>query len=175
MKKLIFVILAVFVFNGANAQKGLKKINFGLSSGIMNVNTKADFSTLSDETISDSSTGFYIGGLVELALTEKFKVQGEALYGNANKEGVLLVPVQAKIKFLPKLSFLVGPQANYSLEESLNDFSSFALDGVAGFAFDVTQNFFAQARYAIPVTDRAKNDIFSLKTSTLNVGIGYKF
>jgi len=175
MKKLLIVVLVCFTFT-ATAQKALKKIQFGISSGVLNVKTTGEGLRGPDIVDTDNFTGFYIGPMVQLSLTKKFGVQGEVLYGNANSEGFLMVPVQAKIGILPKLSLLLGPQANYSFDD-LSDasFTSFALDGVGGLALNITRKFMVQARYAFQITDRSKEDQFSLKNNTLNVGIGYNF
>ncbi len=174
MKKLLILVLVCFTFT-ASAQKALKKIQFGISSGVLNVKTTGEGLRGPGLVDTDNFTGFYIGPMVQLSLTKKFGVQGEILYGNANSEGFLIVPVQAKIGILPKLSLLLGPQANYTFEDLSGDFTNFALDGVGGLALNITRKFMVQARYAFQITDRSKEDQFSLKNNTLNVGIGYNF
>ncbi|NER15697.1 outer membrane beta-barrel protein [Spongiivirga citrea] len=174
MKKLLILVCLCLGFN-ATAQKALKKIQFGISSGVLNVNTKTDGIFGPDITSSDNFTGFYLGPMVQLSLTKKVGLQGEVLYGNANSEGYIIVPLQAKIGILPKLSLLLGPQANYAVDSDFGNTSALALDGVAGVALNITRKFAIQARYAIQINERAQIEDRSVKSNTLNIGIGYNF
>lgn len=174
MKKLLLLGTLCAICN-VSAQKKLKKIQFGISSGVLNVSTDSEGFTGIGSANSDNFTGFYVGPMVQVSLTKKLGLQGELLYGNANSVGYLIVPAQAKIGILPKLSLLVGPQANLRLDEALANTTNFALDGIGGLAFNITRKFMVQARYAFQITDRSNVDDRSLKSNTLNVGIGYNF
>ncbi|MFP2994463.1 outer membrane beta-barrel protein [Spongiivirga sp. MCCC 1A20706] len=175
MKKLL-LLGTLCAICSVSAQKKLKKIQFGISSGVLNVATTSEGIRGTGLTDKDNFTGFYLGPMVQLSISNKFGIQGEVLYGNANSEGFIMVPIQARIGILPKLSLLLGPQANYSLEDALNEnFTQFAVDGVGGIAFNITRKFMVQARYAVQITDRSKEDQFSLKNNSLNIGIGYNF
>ena len=112
MKKLL-LLGAVALFGAVNAQ-----VKFGVKAGLALSSLKAEADNVSVTT--DSKTSFYVGGLVEYKLTDKFALQGELLYsplGGKNSEeesgsnmgydysykyesdiklGTLLVPVSAK-------------------------------------------------------------------------------
>jgi hypothetical protein len=175
MRQLLILGALLMFTTVGHSQKKKDNLSYGLSSGVMSVSSKTDTNISSDNTVKDSFTGFYIGGFADYILSESLSIQGELLLGNVNSSSSLLVPVQAKIKFLPKLSFLVGVQANYNLKEERSSFNSFAVDGIGGITFNITRDFFVLGRYAVPLMDKAKEDVFSLKSNILNIGIGYTF
>ncbi|WP_379964935.1 porin family protein [Epilithonimonas sp. UC225_85] len=112
MKKLLLVG-AIALCGAMNAQ-----VKFGVKAGLALSSLKAEADNVSVS--SDSKTSFYVGGLAEYKITDKFALQGELLYsplgGKETEEengslmgydysykyesdykiGTLLVPISAK-------------------------------------------------------------------------------
>src|SRR5690606_21065628 len=90
MKKIILTVAAVFAFGVANAQDGAQ---FGVKAGLNMSNITGDFD-------ADGATSFYVGGLVDLTISENFHIQPELLYSmeGADEASIsyLRIPVMAK-------------------------------------------------------------------------------
>ena len=169
MKKLILcAAIAAFGLSNVNAQS-----QFGVMAGYANITEKI---SLDGDSVSGSESGFFIGGLVDITVSEKFHVQPEVLYTNASDLSFLYIPVLAKYMVSEEFSILVGPQANLILEEVADGYNSFGVDLTFGTAYNFAENFFAEARYGFEITNRI-SDGGDLKDrfNTLHIGIGYKF
>lgn len=162
MKKL-FLVAALFagtLFASAQETK------FGVRAG-------ADFATVKvtvvnpmtgDEiTASGSETGFFVGGFVEIGVSESFAVQPEVLYVAISESSMINVPVLAKYSF-GNFSALAGPGLNYLLDAEEDQFK---VNIEVGASYDFTENFDAQARYSIGMGDVSMSGLF--------IGVGYKF
>ena len=127
MKKLLlFVAFGGFTFLNVQSQE----VTFGVKAGVNFANLSVD----SDGASPQSRTGFHIGGLVEIPVSEKFSVQPELLYsaqGAKSKESVvddfygnytaettlkmdyISLPVMAKYYVANGLALEAGPQFNF--------------------------------------------------------------
>ena len=92
MKKLFLVAIATvgFAYTGT-----AQEVTFGVKGGVNNTNFTGDLE-------SDPKTSFYLGGFVDLGITEAFHIQPELLYsseGAADDAGLtyLKVPVMLNI------------------------------------------------------------------------------
>jgi len=171
VKKLLLLMgLALFGFSQVNAQE----TSFGVTAGYTDISVKMSGSDLA---VSGSRSGFYIGGLADIAVAEQFHVQPELLYARAKDGNFIYVPVLAKYYIVDSgFQIVAGPQANFALDAD-DGTKSFGLDIAFGMAFDITENIFVEARYAFNITNRledAPSDV-NLHLNTLNVGLGYKF
>lgn len=125
MKKyILFAVMAIVTVTLSNAQE----IRLGVKGGV-------NFATFSGDNLGDikSLTGFHLGGLVEIPLTEQFSVQPEVLYtaqgskysDKGTELGVdysydvkqkldyIQVPVMAKYYVIEGLSIEAGPQISF--------------------------------------------------------------
>ena len=170
---MLMAAFAVFGLFNVNAQS-----SFGLMAGYTNISAK-----ISDQgsSISGDESGFYVGGVADFGISEKFHVQPEVLYANANDATFLYIPVLAKFMVSDKFGILAGPQANLSLEEKTKGINSLGIDLTFGANYKITQNFFLEARYGFEVTNRITNSGeyegsgVKGKVNTLQVGLGYLF
>ncbi|MGK4567372.1 outer membrane beta-barrel protein [Flavobacterium sp. 3HN19-14] len=109
------------------------------------------------------------------------------------KVDYISVPVLAKIYVTDGLSFEVGPQFNFKVNEQLDDESAaggidtdgaenfeFAVAG--GVTFQTSIGLFATGRYTYGLTNAFKEDAFGpgtgdvdAKNSVFQIGVGYKF
>ena len=100
------------------------------------------------------------------------------------------IPVLAKyyvaegfaIELGPQIGILASANANVSAggesaSESIKDnFETIDFALAAGFSYKFTENFFANARYNLGLSNVAKDSgDFTLKNNVIQVGVGYKF
>ncbi|HEA30535.1 MAG TPA: PorT family protein [Leeuwenhoekiella sp.] len=177
MKKLLFGFTFIFIGLSAMAQTS----QFGVTAGYTNINLKAKTDDGSNDfTDSDDQNGFYIGLLADIALADNFHVQPEALYSLVEDVNFLQIPILAKY-YLGESRFhlLGGPQATVIIDETFG-IKNFGLDLSVGAGYDFNEHFFMDARYSFELTNRIGNDLpqqvdASLRISTINIGVGYKF
>ena len=128
MKKLILIIfLSITSIGKAQSQENFL---FGIKGGV-------NFSHLNfKEFDSDSRTGFHVGILAEIPLTQKFAVQPEILYSSQGAESFdgpsfdgpvlhefdldyIQVPITIKYYFLRNLALEAGPSFNFLVKEQI--------------------------------------------------------
>jgi len=186
MKKIIFTAAAVFAMTFANAQDkkgGSSDIKFGVKAGYVNANYGSD----ADE--GDARSGFYLGGLVDLKVSEKFHVQPELLYtmeGNGEDEfdlNFVRIPVMAKFYVADAFSIQAGPQFGFLAGggQAKDFMKSFDFGLGIGAGYELESGLFFDARYNFGLTDI--NDFpagsgledFKITQNSLNIGLGYRF
>ena len=198
-----FLIAAVSVSNAQNEADNSvdEAFSFGVKGGV-------NFATLSgdDEFDSpDSRTSFHVGLVAEMPISEMFSIQAEALYSGQGAQfdfdgsdgdkaefqlDYINVPVLAKIYVTKGLSFEVGPQFSFLVNEEIDlnpnsndgdldledtDFEAESFDfGVAGgLTFQTEMGIFATGRYTYGLTEIYKDS--DIRNSVFQIGIGYKF
>jgi len=171
---------------------------FGVKGGV-------NFSTVTGENFDspDYRTNFHIGALVELPIASMFSLQAEALYsGQGFKSDInggiiggdgkveyqvdyINVPVLAKIYATKGLSFEVGPQFDFKVNETIDtenndgneietsEAKSFQFGVAGGLTFQTQSGFFASGRYTYGLTDMLEDG--DVHSSVFQVGVGYKF
>lgn len=123
MKKLILGA-AVFAIIGTATVKAQDEVSFGAKAGV-------NFAKLQGDNIEDADgrTGFHVGAVVEIPITEKFSLQPEVMYsqqglqqdsrvGEVEVEQTLRldyinIPVLGKYYVVDGLSLEVGPQFGF--------------------------------------------------------------
>ena len=180
MKKIILTMAAVFAVSFANAQDkkgGSSDMKFGVKAGYLSSNFTGDFDG------GDARSSFYIGGLVDFAVSEKFHVQPELLYsmeGNGEDEGNLdfiRIPVLAKYYVADSFSLHAGPQFGFVAGGGLVKDLTKSMDyGLAiGAGYELESGLFFDARYNLGLANISDVDGFDVGTSSFNVGLGYRF
>ncbi|THD31249.1 MAG: PorT family protein [Flavobacterium johnsoniae] len=178
MKK--FIVAAILIIAGAtNADAQLLK--FGIKGGV----NFANFNGGADGIDYSSRTGFHAGAVAEVKLFQNFSLQPELLYtsqgadvkgfGDFNLDYVS-VPVLAKFYLISeKLSLEVGPQFSFLIDEAKNEFENKSFDFAAagGLGLNITDNFFAQARYTIGLSEVSKEA--EVKNAVFQLSLGYFF
>lgn len=170
MKKLLLLAaVAAFGLSNVNAQE----TTFGVTAGFLNVSAKVEFG---GDSASASESGFYVGGLVDIAISEEFHIQPELLYANVNEGSALMLPIIAKYYVAEGFNVQAGPQVTFSLEETVDDFSSIDFGLGIGAGYDIDENFFVEARYTFQVNNSyTGNADIEARANYLNIGLGYKF
>jgi hypothetical protein len=193
--------LIMMSFVTANAQNEAdntesKAISFGVKGGV-------NFASINggDVDSPDMRTTFHVGGLAEFPLADIFSLQVEALYSGKGfsyefegSDGddaefqldYIDVPVLAKIYATKGLSFEVGPQFSFLVNEEIDynpnsdsgdipvdDAESFDFGVAGGLTFQTEMGIFATGRYVYGLSDIYKD--VDAHNSVFQVGIGYKF
>ena len=193
-KSILFIAALVFSTTFVAAQES---VQFGAKGGV-------NFSTFSGDGFSDfkdenSRTGYHLGLLAEVPLSERFSIQPEVLYSaqgfdmvrrNDNEDvehqlDYITVPVMAKLYLIDGLALEVGPQFGFVVNESI-DFGSteteiyndnrndFDLSAGLGASYKFNK-FFLYGRYNAGLTDIYDVENVQAKNSVVQAGIGLLF
>ena len=171
MKKIILSILAVASFGIANAQD----IKFGVKAG-------ANFSNLTGDADTDGITSFYVGGLADFTISEKFHVQPELLYSMEGGEDAeisyLRIPIMAKYYLMEGFNLQAGPVVGFKVgaDDNIDEFTTSTDFGLGlGAAYELASGLFFDARYNFGLSNISDVDGFDVGTSAFQVGLGYRF
>ena len=184
MKKIILTVAAVFAFGFANAQDG-DGAKFGIKAGL-------NMSNFSGDGEWDGKTGFYIGGLVDLAISENFHIQPELLYSMEGAEvdmgefgtadyGVsyLRIPVMAKYYVMEGLNLQAGPQIAFKMGTA-EDYADEAIKSMdfgvgVGAAYELPIGLFFDLRYNLGLSNISEDEDADVKNTAFQIGVGYRF
>ncbi|MFV8282811.1 porin family protein [Christiangramia marina] len=153
--------------------------SFGVTAGYL-----SSISTLNDTEIdyTDSSSGFYVGALLDITLNESFSLVPAVQYARVSEVNLLYVPLTLQYDIGDSGIYVQGgPQATVLLQESSRIYDKFGLDLGVGLGYDINDNFFVEAKYYHEVTNRHGEDPFDLYDdldqglNSLMIGVGYKF
>lgn len=169
MKKIILSAIAVCAFGFMSAQD----MKFGVKAGVNMATAKFDFAGTS---VSNSGTGFFVGGLAEFAMADNIKIQPEVLYHslkiNSTDFSFLNVPVILKYYFTEEFALNAGPSIYYFFDGDKyfknSDQSTFKVNVDVGASYDFAESFEVSARYSLGLMG-------DLKVSGIHLGVGYKF
>lgn len=166
----------LFSFFHVSAQE----TSFGFTAGYLHMDVTAQYQEINT---SVNESGYYIGALADIALSESLHLQPGVNYGHIEDSGILYIPVMAKY-YIATSGFHLqgGPQASIVLEETGDEMNAFGLDLGLGAGYDINEHFFIEARYAFELTNRltdqgqqAVGADITARINSLNVGVGYKF
>ncbi|MFD1096193.1 porin family protein [Salegentibacter chungangensis] len=181
MKK-TFLVLAVAIFGFSMSASAQEYWNFGIKGGV-------NFSNMTSDGFEDnnSRTGFNVGLLAEIPVSDRFSVQPEVLYSTQGTEATRVfageryngeyqvdyvqVPLIAKIYLIDGLALEAGPSFNFAVNEEY-DFenggldletepemaSTFEFGGALGASYKFNNGFFLSGRYTQGFTDAFDSD-----------------
>ncbi|NER15696.1 porin family protein [Spongiivirga citrea] len=176
MKKLFLVAVALIGFNAATHAQGA---HLGFKAGL----NFADFN--GGDLNADSRTGFHVGLVAELRLSDNFAIQPEAIYSSQGVEltsddlkiDYLNIPVLADIKLFKAVSLQAGPQFGFKVNEdqvqNIGDVKDLDVGGAVGLEVKILK-FFAQARYNFGLTDVLES-ANSPKNAVFQLSAGFNF
>jgi hypothetical protein len=192
MKNLI-LIFSLIIFSGTIV-KAQESVLFGVKAGV-------NFTNMNSDSFSDNNTrtGFHLGLLAEIPITNRFSIQPEVLYATQGTEADVImlgssprtteykldyiqVPLLAKIYLTESLSIEAGPSFNFLVNEEIGGEetdlgSSFEFGGAIGASYKFIGGFFGDVRYINGFTDAfdSDNDTISIKNNGFQVGVGFMF
>ncbi|MGI9551939.1 MAG: porin family protein [Aurantibacter sp.] len=198
MKK--FLLLGLLTLFASNLIQAQTDFRFGVTGGLLNTNADINISALGFNIANIDAvnkTGFYVGVLGDIGISESFHVQPELTYGSAGDLAFVYLPIMAKYYVTEGLHLQAGPQISFSsnldeIKKTIRDIEgvigtngniddvlkSTAIELGFGAGYDITDDFMVQARYAFALTDRYDGPLggaLDIKNSTINVGVAYKF
>lgn len=144
------------------AQEGLA-VKAGLNNVSINVDAGGFFGA------SFSETGFYFGGSYTLPTNGELYIEPSVLISIVDNLTSLYIPVMGKYYVADQFNIQAGPQINYLLEDV--DSGAFGLDLGFGAGYDISDEFFVEARYAFEIL----RDADGVNINTFTIGAGYRF
>ena len=147
MKKLLLVAITVLGFTYLSQAQ---EVRFGATAGYLNARGSVKAGDIS---ISASESGFYLGAVADFNVSENFNVQPELLYANVDGSSGLMLPILGKFAISEKFNLQAGPQLVFSLEDSIENYSSVEFDIAGGLGYDITDDFFVEARYTFQINN----------------------
>ena len=170
MKKLLLVAITVLGFTYLSQAQ---EVRFGATAGYLNARGSVKAGDIS---ISASESGFYLGAVADFNVSENFNVQPELLYANVDGSSGLMLPILGKFAISEKFNLQAGPQLVFSLEDSIENYSSVEFDIAGGLGYDITDDFFVEARYTFQINNSyTGSEDIKVRGNYLTVGLGYKF
>nr|WP_288980983.1 porin family protein [uncultured Allomuricauda sp.] len=170
MKKLLLVAITVLGFTYLSQAQ---EVRFGATAGYLNARGSVKADGIS---ISASESGFYLGAVADFNVSENFNVQPELLYANVDGSSGLMLPILGKFAISEKFNLQAGPQLVFSLEDSIENYSSVEFDIAGGLGYDITDDFFVEARYTFQINNSyTGSEDVKVRGNYLTVGLGYKF
>lgn len=141
------------------------------------IGAKAGYTTLSMPEGGDGITGYLVGITADFDMSESLALQPEVLLSSFNGASILSVPLIAKYYLGSSFNLQAGPQVNFDFGEAPEEFNSLAVAVAAGGGYDISDQFFVDARYGFEVTDRysGEGEDVSWKYNIVMLGVGYKF
>ncbi|MDR1199782.1 MAG: PorT family protein [Prevotellaceae bacterium] len=131
MKKIIFILTALIITLGANAQN----LKFGAKAGMNVAGMSAASYDGEKEKGSDMMIGFHVGGYVNYSINDRFGFQGELLFSaqGANKTeeasgkpevrmGFINIPLLAEFRLIPNVpefSVFAGNQIGFNISRKV--------------------------------------------------------
>ncbi|MBS9463720.1 PorT family protein [Flagellimonas sp. 389] len=166
-------IVLIFALTGTALTGVAQDINFGLTGGFANVRQTVKEGNI---TISDSESGIYAGAFANFSVNNNFAIQPELLYSAVEDVQAIVVPIMGKFYMTDILYLQTGPQIAFSLEDIPDDFTGVEFGLAGGLGLDITDLFFAQARYSFQLNNSfTGNDNVKVRFNYLTIGLGYKF
>ena len=197
-KSILIAVIAVLGFSTAASAQEF--VYFGAKGGV-------NFSNMTSDGFEEnnSRTGFHLGLVSEIPVSDRFSVQPEVLYSSKGTEAnsaifgdngeyqldYIQVPVIAKFYVINGLALEVGPSFNFLVEEEYEfDLpggeteidtelgSTFEFGGALGASYKFNSGFFASARYTQGFTDAFDSDNWdedAVNNNGFQLGVGLMF
>lgn len=170
MKKiLLYTAIAVFGLLNINAQE----IQFGAKAGVGFTSLKIKNQSFS---ITNSETGFYVGGFAEIGVSDDFSFRPELLYVSVKGLNQISIPVMAIYAVSEEFNILAGPNVGFLLDVN-EGFESVNYGVEIGASYDIIERLFVEARYHFGLANLLENTSSGVtrKLSGFFVGLGYRF
>ena len=150
-----------------------QSFTFGAKAGFLYITEKVKVEDVSD---TNGEAGFYIGGVADLEISERFDLTTELTYGYTSDEQFIYIPLMWRYYTGEKFNLQAGPQVSFLLGSTGREFDNFGLDLSFGLGYDIDESFFVEARYSFEVTNRFKGSGDDKRRfRPVSIGLGYRF
>jgi hypothetical protein len=175
MKKYLFLLIFVSFTSIGLSQDIFYGVRGALNISNLDYKPDADFK-------NQHRNGFAFAGFVDFEFNDKIglrtELQWSAEGGKAEqiRADYLHLPILLNVSLSERFSFQVGPQPSLKTWNDYDGFSTFALSGVVGIEFMITDEFFIDARASYGLTNIIDQDLssFEAKNNVLQFGFGMK-
>ncbi len=185
MKKYLCLFCVILLLaTVSNAQH----TNFGIKAGYNAASTQ-----ISNGPDYDSKSGFHVGGLAHIHISEHFAVQPEIVYScqggekpnHKLKMSYINVPVLAqymvsngfRLQTGPQIGFLISAEQDYGdLEVEVDEsFGAVDVSWAFGAGYIFPSGFGVDARYNLGLNNISDDNSFEAKNRVFQVGLFYQF
>ena len=192
------IVFSLFVFTAVNAQvtSGFKAgVNFSdVNSFEFNNDGSSAANTIEDQ-LDGKRTGYFVGFLVDIPLTEKLSFVPEFIFSQQGKNlesfrlDYLNLPLGLKLE-ISNLYVNLGPQIGVRVwnPDRSGEFANFEASAFGGIGYIFKSNIFIEARYTLGLTDIFQDNnsttfsngggtTFSNlegKNAVIQLGVGYR-
>ncbi len=197
MKK-TFLLVVMAIIGVSNSSSAQEYWNFGIKGGV-------NFTNMTSDGFEDnkSRTGFHLGVLAEIPVSDRFSFQPEVIYSTQGTEeetsnytneyqlDYIQLPLIAKLYLIDGLALEAGPSFNFlvneeykfdggvlNLESDTEYASTFEFGGAFGASYKFNNGFFVNGRYVQGFTDAFDSDSFdddAIKNNGFQLGVGFQF
>ncbi len=174
MKKLFFTAAALFVFGFANAQDG--EMSYGAKAGYVALSSKSEVGGVS---ATGSDGGFFIGGFIDMPISESISFKPELLYVSVTDASQIQIPLHIKYNIGETFGLLAGPNLAFmtGAPEGIKSLN-YGID--FGAAYNIGEKMVVDVRYNLGLanladTDKLGDDDAKITMSGIYIGFGYKF
>lgn len=172
MKKVFLSVIAMVAFVAVTSAQETK---FGVKAGV-------NMANLGGDADADGVTSFYVGGLVDIAVSEKFHVQPELLYSSEGAEDAeisfIRIPIMAKFYVAESFNLQAGPTIGIKAgaDDGVDEFTKSLDYGLGvGAAYELAGGLFFDARYNFGLANISDVDEFDVTTTAFQIGLGFRF
>jgi opacity protein-like surface antigen len=175
MKSYVFVLVLTCFTTLCAAQD----IRYGIR-GALNV-SNLDFDP--DATFdNEHRIGFAFAGFVDFGITEDMSIRTELQWSaeggkdESLRADYIQLPILLRLYVLDRLSFGIGPQINLKTWSNEDGFSTFAISGIFGAEYMLTDELFIDLRYSYGLTNILDEEIIDVeaKNHVMQFGFGIK-
>lgn len=170
MRKLLITIVAIALFSvNTNAQKAV----FGVKTGL-------NISKFGGDVERDGRASLFVGGVVDIAITDKTHIQPELMFSAEGSDGLKANFIRAigVVKYYVAEGFSLqgGPQIGIRVSGDFKDeIKSFDFGLALGVGYEIEDiGLFFSTRYNLGVANLADGN-FDTNLGTFQIGVGYKF
>jgi len=175
MKNLLLLIaIFAFSFQSFSQEDALYGIRGGINISNLDFEPDPEFS-------NTHRNGVAFGFFAEFNITDTFLIMPEIQFSaeGAKEKDLRLdyiqAPILLKYRISDKLYTGAGPLVGVKIHEEEDGFKNFALSGVAGFEYMITETIFIDARYIYGFTNKLDKELdIKARNTNIQIGIGVK-
>jgi hypothetical protein len=150
-------------------------LNYGIRAGVNISNLDFD----PEPTFTNTHrNGFAFGGFLDYSFSESTSILTELQWSAEGakdddlRADYINLPIQLRFHF-GDLSLGFGPQVGLKVWGKDDGFSTWAVSGILGGAYMITEELFVDARYSYGITNILDTDLTDAKAKNSNIQIGF--
>lgn len=185
MKKIALLLFTFCLsFSGFSQNDDTTSSTFQTRFGI-----KAGYNGMQMKNVIDGSesirksSGFYVGGYINIPTSDQFSVQPEVIYSSTeylynDQMNLLQIPVKLQFKMANNFRGFIGPEGIFLVGLGDQDkalFKEFLFAVTFGITYEITDQFHIEIRPSLSLTKFFDDGIDYRRFNTLQVGLAYEF